>query len=77
MADDEAENDFAKYLSITLGIVKVTEVGREVMPIKFTIKPSLIPEKLFKEVCDLQPYFNSLVDKISLDPEFLGATLER
>lgn len=77
MAAAEAENEFAKYLSMTLGIVKVSEVGRKVMPINFTIKPSLIPENLFKEVCDLQPYFNSLVDKISLDPEFLGATLER
>ena len=77
MAVDEVDNDFAKYLSITLGIVKLSEVTGEVMPMKFTIKPSLIPEKMFKEVCDLQPHFNTLVDRISLDPEFLGATLER
>ena len=77
MAANEANSDFAKYLSITLGIVKVSEVGGEVMPMKFTIKPSLFPEKMFKEVCDLQPYFNTLVDRISLDPEFLGTTLER
>lgn len=74
--DGESDNDFAKYLSITLGIVKVSELG-EVKPIKFTINPSLIPEKMFKELCDLQPHFNTLVDRISLDPEFLGTTLER
>lgn len=69
-------NDFAKYLAITLGIIKLNERG-DVTPMKFTMDSSLIPDKLFKEVCDLQPHFNVLLDRVSLDPEFLGTTLER
>ena len=76
MAADESVNDFAKYLAITVGVTRLNKQG-EVSPMKLTIIPSLIPEKLFKEVCDLQPHFNVLLDRISLDPEFLGTTLER
>ena len=76
MAAQDAVDDFAKHLAITLGILQLNERG-EIIPFNFTINPCLIPVKLFKEVCDLQPHFNVLLDKVSLDPEFLGNTLER
>ena len=76
MAADNSVGNFAQDLAITLGILQLNGSG-EITPFKFTMNPSLIPDKLFKEVCDLQPHFNVLLDRISLDPEFLGTTLER
>ena len=42
-----------------------------------TLEPSLFPERQYELVRELQPHFNSLVDSVSRDHEFLVQTFEK
>ena len=74
--DDLGREDFLKYLALSLGLA-VLDSNDAVVPLKLTLRPSPCPLALFAEMCDLQPHFNSLIDNVSRDVEFLRSALER
>jgi glutathione synthase len=43
----------------------------------FSLLPARLPESFWKQACELAPIFNELVDRVSLDGEFLQAALSR
>ncbi|KAK8942648.1 hypothetical protein KSP39_PZI009253 [Platanthera zijinensis] len=43
----------------------------------FSLLPSALRESYWKQACDLTPVFNELVDRVSLDGEFLQDSLSR
>ncbi|CAO2144946.1 unnamed protein product [Urochloa humidicola] len=43
----------------------------------FSLLPARFPTSFWKQACDLAPIFNELVDRVSLDGEFLQAALSR
>uniref|UniRef100_K3ZI05 Glutathione synthetase n=2 Tax=Setaria italica TaxID=4555 RepID=K3ZI05_SETIT len=43
----------------------------------FSLLPSRFPTSFWKQACELAPIFNELVDRVSLDGEFLQAALSR
>lgn len=43
----------------------------------FTLFPSPVPRRAFQQVLDVQVHYNTLVDKISQDADFLQAALAR
>ncbi|KAI5424258.1 glutathione synthetase, chloroplastic [Lathyrus oleraceus] len=43
----------------------------------FALLPVSLPETKFKQACDLAPIFNELVDRVSLDANFLQESLSR
>ncbi|XP_035821477.1 glutathione synthetase, chloroplastic-like [Zea mays] len=43
----------------------------------FSLLPARFPASFFNQACELAPIFNELVDRVSLDGEFLQAALSR
>jgi hypothetical protein len=43
----------------------------------FSLLPARFPASFWKQACELAPIFNELVDRVSLDGEFLQAALSR
>lgn len=43
----------------------------------FALLPATFPESYWRQACELAPIFNELVDRVSLDGEFLQDSLSR
>lgn len=43
----------------------------------FALLPNSFPQTHWKQACELAPIFNELVDRVSLDGNFLQQTLSR
>jgi len=51
--------------------------GVGLMHAPFALFPTSFPESKWKQACDLAPIFNELVDRVSLDANFLQESLSR
>ncbi|XP_026188919.1 glutathione synthetase-like isoform X2 [Mastacembelus armatus] len=71
----------AKELAFQLGIVLRTletpNSSEVVTYLPFTLFPSPVPKAALLQALAVQTHFNTLVDKISQDPDFLGEALDR
>lgn len=54
---------------------KVPGVGLVHAPV--SLLPMSFPESCWKQACEVAPIFNELVDRVSLDGEFLQESLSR
>ncbi|XP_070825419.1 glutathione synthetase-like [Chaetodon trifascialis] len=72
--------DEAKELAFQVGVLMHTCEGPSLPEVvthaPFTLFPSSVPKAAFFQARALQTHFNTLVDKISQDPEFLEEALE-
>ena len=69
----------ARDWAVANGILMIPKdsPGRYMAHATFTLFPSFLPRKLFKQGLDVQRDFNLLIDKVSKDHEFLQCSLER
>lgn len=54
---------------------RVPGVGLVHAPI--SLLPTLFPESCWKQACEVAPIFNELIDRVSLDAEFIQESLSR
>ncbi|KAJ1417091.1 Pre-ATP-grasp domain superfamily [Sesbania bispinosa] len=54
-----------------------TDPGVGLVHAPFALLPTLFPESQWRQVCELAPIFNELVDRVSLDGKFLQEALSR
>lgn len=48
-----------------------------VEPIPYTLYPTPFPRDAFKQACNLSVLFNTLIDRVSRDYEFISQQLKR
>lgn len=73
---DQTLVQHAKDYALACGLIyKSSNTQTEAAHIPFTLLPSPFPRNMFNQAMQLQPLFNTLIDKIALDSHFLESIM--